>query len=71
MAHFTKKKLHKTGETFKVQKTEFINNLDNFFDIAYSNALELIKVDVDNEFLINQRLPDQIGCLGGADRKLQ
>lgn len=35
------------------------------FDIALSDALKLIKIEVDKQFLINQRLPGRPGCLGG------
>jgi len=39
------------------------------FDIAHSDALKLIKIEVDKQFLINQRLPGRPGCLGGIDIK--
>lgn len=43
--------------------------LDSLFDIAHLDALNIIKIDVDKEFLINQRLPGRPGCLSGVDKK--
>ncbi|KAL4097849.1 hypothetical protein QTP88_022556 [Uroleucon formosanum] len=37
--------------------------------IAHSDALKLIKIDVDRQFLLNQRLPGRPGCLLGKDIK--
>lgn len=58
-----------TGEIYRKKENEFIVILDSLFDIAHSDALNIIKIDVDKEFLINQRLPGQPGCLSGVDKK--
>lgn len=39
------------------------------FEIAQSDALKIIKIEVDKQFLINQRLPGRPGCLVGKDIK--
>lgn len=59
--------LAKVSEIFRWKETELINILDKLFNIVQVNALNLMKVDTDKLFLINQRLPGQIGYLGGID----
>lgn len=56
------------GNNFR--QKEFTNNLDNLFDIAHSNALQLIKIEEDKKFLLAQRQPGRIGCIGGIDKVL-
>uniref|UniRef100_A0A2S2QUH0 Uncharacterized protein n=1 Tax=Sipha flava TaxID=143950 RepID=A0A2S2QUH0_9HEMI len=65
-----KKNSQKVGDSFKLKETEFINKLNNLFDIAHVNALNIMKIENDKQFLINQRLPGRIGCLGSIDKKL-
>jgi hypothetical protein len=48
----------------------FANNLNNLFDIAAQNALQIIKIEEDREFLIAQRKPGREGCMLGVDTKL-
>lgn len=64
------KNSQKVGDSFKLKETEFINKLNNLFDIAHVNALNIMKIENDKQFLINQRLPGRIGCLVGVDKKL-
>ena len=54
----------------KKRKTKFIDVLDDLFDIAHANALQLIKIEEDREFLIAQREKRRRGCLGSIDMKL-
>lgn len=54
-----------TSEIYRKKENEFI--LYSLFDIVHSNALYIIKIDVDKDFLINQRLPGRPGCLSGVD----
>lgn len=58
-----------TGEIYRKKENEFIVILDSLFDIAHSDALNIIKIDVYKEFLINQRLPGRPGCLSCVDKK--
>ena len=56
--------------TQKEKKTDFINSLDNLFDIAHADALTLIKIEEDRNFLLKQRQPGRTGCMFGIDRIL-
>lgn len=55
------------SERTKKNEEDFVNKLDNLFDIAHANAMEIITIEEDKVFLINQRKPGRIGCLGGVD----
>lgn len=61
----------KVGEVFRQKEAEFIANFDNLFDIAHSDALKIIKIEEDKQFLIAQRQPGRKGCLGGIDKNLE
>ena len=52
------------------KEKEFTEDLDNLFDIAHSNALNMIKSEEDKQFLINQRQRGRVGCFGSIDRKV-
>lgn len=59
--------------TTKIQKTheiEFEEQLDNLFDISHADALNLIKIEEDKQFLLKQRENGRPGCMLGADMKL-
>ncbi|GBM91363.1 hypothetical protein AVEN_201338-1 [Araneus ventricosus] len=47
-----------------------MSDINNLFDIAHANALEIIKIEEDRKFLLSQREPGQRGCLMGIDMKL-
>jgi len=57
----------KVDESYRLKENDFKNKLNLLFDIAHSDALKLIKIDVDRQFLLNQRLPGRPGCLLGKD----
>jgi len=63
------KNAKKECETFRMNENEIFEKLNNLFDIAHSNALNMIKIEIDRQFLINQRLPGRPGCLGRFDKK--
>ncbi|GBM90827.1 hypothetical protein AVEN_3075-1 [Araneus ventricosus] len=48
----------------------FISDLNNLFDIAHANALEIINIEEDRKLLLSQREPGRRGCLMGVDMKL-
>jgi len=64
---------HATRKTEVNKKTRecFVNELDDQFDIAYMNALDIIKIEIDRQFLLSQREKGRIGCMLGKDKKLQ
>ncbi|CAH0559238.1 unnamed protein product [Brassicogethes aeneus] len=45
--------------------------VQNLFDIAHSEALQIIKIEEDKQFLIAQRQPGRVGCLGGIDKNFE
>jgi adenylate/nucleoside-diphosphate kinase len=45
----------------------FEENLNDLFDIAHSNALNIIKIDEDKLFFIKQRKKRRQGCMMGKD----
>lgn len=49
---------------------DFINSLDDLFDIATNNALETIKIDEDKQFLVMQRQKGRPGSMIGVDMNL-
>ncbi|GBP21959.1 Putative ubiquitin thioesterase 232R [Eumeta japonica] len=55
---------------FEQRRQEFTISLDNLFDIAYADALQLIKINEDRIFLEEQREPGRSGHLAGVDKKL-
>lgn len=64
---------HATRKTeINIKKQEcFVNELDDLFDIAHMNALNIIKIEIDRQFLLSQREKGRIGCMLGKDKKLQ
>lgn len=64
------KNAHRKSETQKENVRKFISDLNNLFDIAHANALEIIKTEEDRKFLLSQREPGRRGCLAGVDMKL-
>lgn len=64
------KNAQKTQNVFEQRRQEFVNNLDNLFDIAHADALQLMKINEDRIFLQRQREPGRPGHLAGVDKKL-
>lgn len=60
----------KTQEVFEQRRQEFLAELNNLFDIAHADALQLIKINEDKIFLQRQREPGRPGHLAGVDKKL-
>ncbi|GBO29411.1 hypothetical protein AVEN_209061-1 [Araneus ventricosus] len=64
------KNAKKLQDVFKRRQQEFESNLDNLFDIAHADALQLMKIEEDRMFLQRQREPGRPSHLGGVDKKL-
>lgn len=60
----------KSNDIYKRREEDFQISLDNLFDIAHADALQLMKIEEDKIFLQNQREPGRPGCLAGVDKKL-
>ncbi|GBM12833.1 hypothetical protein AVEN_247602-1 [Araneus ventricosus] len=58
------------SETQEENERNFISDLNNLFDIAHANALEIIKIEEDRKLLLSQRESGWTGCLMGIDMKL-
>jgi hypothetical protein len=65
-----KKNSKRDTDKQRENEAEFAQDLDNLFDIAHADALDLIKIQEDKEFLIAQRQPGRQGCIGSVDRTL-
>lgn len=59
----------RSSETQRERENEFISDLNNLFDIAHANALDLMKIEEDKIFLQLQREPGRKGCLAGIDKR--
>ena len=62
-----RKKATKRTDTQKSREAHFVNQLPNLFDIAHQNALLMIKVPADREFLFAQREPGRRGSMASVD----
>lgn len=54
---------------FREREKKFVDDLNNVFDIARVDAIEIIKIEEDRQFLIQQRQPDRPGSFGNIDVK--
>lgn len=48
----------------------FSEKLNNLFDIAHANALNIMSIEKDKQFLIAQRKPNRVGSMLGIDNKI-
>lgn len=60
---------HKTinSDFYKVKRETWKISLNNLFDMAHANALNLMKIEEDKQFLIKQRSKGREGCMLGID----
>ena len=58
------------GPSFEENCANFQLKLQNLFDIAHGNAMEIIKIEEDKQFLISQREPGRRGYMGKIDKEL-
>lgn len=61
-----KNKYRKT-DTQRNHEHDFEEQLDNLFDIAHANALNMISIEEDVQFLLKQREKGRPGCMLGTD----
>lgn len=55
------------SESQKKLEDSFKNKLNDLFDIASANALQIMKDEESKQFLILQRSPGRLGYIGGVD----
>jgi len=60
----------RTSETQKNKVSDFIDKLDDLFDISHANVLNMIQNEEDKKFLLLQRQKGRPGCMLGTDYKL-
>ena len=65
-----KKNSKRRTETQVTNEETFVHEFDNLFDIAHQNAIEMMSITVDKEFLINQRKRGREGHMYGLDIQL-
>jgi len=65
-----KKNASRKTETQQKQQQLFVEILDDLFDVAHADALSIIKIAEDREFLEAQREKGRRGSLGSVDTKL-
>lgn len=62
-----RKSKSRRNETQETKERAFIDKLDNLFDVAHDNAMEIITNQEDKEFLMKQRRKGRPGCMIGVD----
>lgn len=65
-----KKNKSRTSATQKANENAFVEKLDDLFDLAHENALTLMTIDEDRQFLLAQREKGRRGCMAGWDKQL-
>lgn len=58
----------KRSEGLKKKEDVWAENLDELFDIAHRDALDLMKIEEDKLFLLSQRKHGRPGRIGGLDK---
>ena len=61
---------YRKTEKHIIREDVFKSNLNNLFDIARADALQLMRNNEDKEFLLSQREPGRRGVMGGVDLTL-
>ena len=65
-----KKSASRRTEVQQGKEDSFVQTFDDLFDVAHANALILIKIEEDRQFLLAQREKGRRGCMGPVDTKL-
>lgn len=67
---FTKSPVDRFVGTKKQKYDVFMDTLDDLFDIARANAIALMTIEEDKQFLMKQREKGRPGSMVGIDKKL-
>jgi len=65
-----KKNKSRRTDTQQGKEDAFVGNLQDLFDVAHADALTLIPLEEDKQFLLAQREKGRRGCMGPVDAKL-
>lgn len=65
-----KKDQRRQTQTQQANEAKFLEMVEELFDIAHANAMELIENEEDKFFLESQRKKGQPGCMVGVDTML-
>ena len=65
-----KKNKGRKSMTQKTNEQQFTMGLDDLFDIAHANALSMMTIQEDKDFLVAQREKGRKGSMAGIDMKL-
>lgn len=65
-----KKNSKRTSQTQTANESHFTDSLDDLLDIAHQDAMCLIKIQEDKDFLLAQREKGRRGCMGSVDKSL-
>jgi len=55
--------------TQKARENSFISSLDDLFDVAHADSLDMMTIGEDKDFLIAQREKGRRGLMAGLDFK--
>lgn len=65
-----KKNKSRHSKTQHAKESEFLTTIEELFDIAHANAVELISHTEDKLFMESQRQKGRPGCMSGVDKVL-
>ena len=65
-----KKNKGRPTATQKARENSFISSLDDLFDVAHADALNMMTIEEDKQFLLAQREKGRRGSMVGLDAKL-
>lgn len=61
----------RNSQIYNKKREEWKEQLNDLFDIAHVNAMDIIKIEEDRQFLIKQRKKGREGIMVGVDLKLK
>ena len=65
-----KKNRSRRTTTQLLKENDFVANMKSLFDVAHTDALTLITIQEDRDFLLAQREPGHRGYMGCVDQAL-
>lgn len=60
--------IQKSAKAAKQHSKQFISKIEDLFDIASANAMEIMKIEEDKQFLTREK--GRRGCMAGVDTSL-